>query len=52
MRGIVKGVPHVVANDHVVQQFSLAELYMAEIPAVLGVHAGPGALGLAFYKED
>jgi len=39
-------------KERLVQRFNLAELYMAEIPAVLGVHAGPGALGLAFYKEE
>lgn len=39
-------------KERLAQHFNLVELYIAEIPAVLGVHAGPGALGLAFYKED
>ncbi|MFQ5886575.1 MAG: DegV family protein [Anaerolineae bacterium] len=39
-------------KEQVVQRFDLAELYIADIPPVLAVHAGPGALGLIFYKED
>jgi len=39
-------------KEHVAGLFNLVELYVADLPPVLGVHAGPGALGLAFYKED
>ncbi len=39
-------------KERLAQHFNLVELYIAEIPAVLGVHTGPGALGLAFYKEE
>jgi DegV family protein with EDD domain len=39
-------------EERMTTHFNCAELHIAEIPAVLGVHAGPGALGLAFYKED
>jgi DegV family protein with EDD domain len=39
-------------EERMTAHFNCAELHIAEIPAVLGVHAGPGALGLAFYKED
>jgi len=39
-------------RERTTTQFNCAELHIAEIPAVLGVHAGPGALGLAFYKEE
>ena len=39
-------------RERVAGLFNLAELYVADLPPVLGVHAGPGALGLAFYKED
>lgn len=39
-------------RERVAGLFNLAELYVADLPPVLGIHAGPGALGLAFYKED
>ncbi len=39
-------------EERMTAHFNCAELHIAEIPAVLGVHTGPGALGLAFYKED
>ncbi len=39
-------------REQMTTRFNCAELHIAEIPAVLGVHTGPGALGLAFYKED
>lgn len=39
-------------KERLAQHFNLVELYIAEIPAILGVHTGPGALGLAFYKEE
>jgi len=39
-------------KERTTTQFNCAELHIAEIPAVLGVHTGPGALGLAFYKEE
>lgn len=39
-------------KEQVVQRFDLAELYIADIPPVLAVHAGPEALGLIFYKEE
>ncbi|MBI5031531.1 MAG: DegV family protein [Chloroflexi bacterium] len=33
------------------KQFELKEFYMTEIGAVIGVHTGPNALGLAFYAD-
>lgn len=39
-------------EERMTAHFNCAELHIAEIPAVLGVHTGPGALGLAFYKEE
>lgn len=39
-------------RERMTTHFNCAELHIAEIPAVLGVHTGPGALGLAFYKEE
>ncbi len=39
-------------KERVAGSLNLAELYVTELPPVLGVHAGPGALGLTFYKEE
>jgi DegV family protein with EDD domain len=36
-------------KDRVVSEFDCSELYTAEFTPVMGVHAGPGLLGLAFY---
>lgn len=38
-------------RHQVIQRFNLAEVYVTEIPPVLGVYGGPGVLGLAFYRE-
>lgn len=38
-------------RDEVASRFHCLELHFTDIPAVLGVHAGPGALGVAFYAE-
>jgi len=38
-------------ENEVRSKFQCKELYIAEIGAVLGVHTGPNAIGLAFYKE-
>ena len=32
-------------------EFQCAELYVSEFPPVMGVHTGPGLVGLAFYSE-
>jgi fatty acid-binding protein DegV len=33
------------------ERFDCAELYVAEFTPVMGVHSGPGVLGLAFYTD-
>lgn len=33
-------------------RFACAELYVTQFTPVMGVHTGPGLLGLAFYAED
>ena len=39
-------------KDRVVSEFNCAELYTTEFTPVMGVHVGPGLLGLAFYSEQ
>ncbi len=38
-------------RQQVAERFDCAELYVTEFTPVMGVHAGPGVLGLAFYVE-
>jgi len=38
--------------EMVKERFGLAEVLRSPISPAIGVHAGPGALGLAFYPED
>lgn len=39
-------------EQQVRRKFNCVELFVSEIGPVLGVHAGPGALGLTFYSLD
>jgi len=36
----------------VAAEFDCAELYVTDFTPVMGVHLGPGLLGIAFYAED
>jgi len=38
-------------RQKVVEQFNCVELYVTEFTPVMGVHTGPGILGVAFYAE-
>lgn len=38
-------------EDEIRARFNVAELYTAEIGPTIAVHSGPGAVGLAFYRE-
>ena len=38
-------------QDRVASEFNCVELFTAEFTPVMGVHTGPGLLGLAFYTE-
>jgi len=64
-RKVVKGQPLHVAVMHadaldkavalrnrISSQFDCAELFITEFTPVMGVHTGPGLLGIAFYSED
>jgi DegV family protein with EDD domain len=63
-RNVVKGEPlHVavmhadaldnaiVLRDRIASQFNCSELFTTEFTPVMGVHTGPGLLGVAFYNE-
>lgn len=39
-------------HDDIVARLRCAEVYLTPVTPVLGVHAGPGVLGLAYYVED
>jgi DegV family protein with EDD domain len=38
-------------RDRVAEEFDCVELYITEFTPVMGAHAGPGLLGLAYYVE-
>jgi DegV family protein with EDD domain len=38
-------------KEEILSRFRCAEVYIEPVTPVLGVHAGPGALGLAYYVE-
>jgi DegV family protein with EDD domain len=63
-RNVVKGEPLHVAvmhadalnnaiifRDRIAAQFNYSELFITEFTPVMGVHTGPGLLGVAFYSE-
>ncbi len=39
-------------RDQVASQFDCTELFITEFTPVMGVHTGPGVIGVAFYNED
>ena len=39
-------------GEEIVREFQPQELYLTEFTPVMGVHAGPGVVGLAYYAED
>ncbi|TET46091.1 MAG: DegV family protein [Dehalococcoidia bacterium] len=64
-RNVVKGEPlhaavmHADALDNAIflrnriaSQFNCSELFITEFTPVMGVHTGPGLLGVAFYSES
>ena len=42
----------VALRNRIASQFDCAELFITEFTPVMGVHTGPGLLGIAFYSED
>ncbi|HTY82415.1 MAG TPA: DegV family protein [Dehalococcoidales bacterium] len=40
-----------VLRDRIVKKFDCREIYITEFTPVMGVHAGPGVIGAAFYAE-
>ena len=62
---VVKGQPLHVAVIHadalnrakelmgeILSRFDCAELFITEFTPVMGVHTGPGVVGVAFYSGD
>ncbi|MEE9366848.1 MAG: DegV family protein [Dehalococcoidales bacterium] len=41
----------IILRDRVAAQFNCSELFITEFTPVMGVHTGPGLLGVAFYGE-
>jgi DegV family protein with EDD domain len=41
----------IILRDSIAAQFNCAELFITEFTPVMGVHTGPGLLGVAFYPE-
>jgi DegV family protein with EDD domain len=41
----------VTLKDRIVSQFECREIYVTEFTPVMGVHTGPGLIGIAFYGE-
>jgi fatty acid-binding protein DegV len=39
-------------RNRIAAQFDCAELFITEFTPVMGVHTGPGLLGVAFYSGD
>jgi len=42
----------IVLRNRISAQFDCAELFITEFTPVMGVHTGPGLLGIAFYSGD
>ena len=42
----------VALRERIASQFNCAELFITEFTPVMGVHTGPGLLGVAFYGES
>ncbi|HEY81839.1 MAG TPA: DegV family protein [Dehalococcoidia bacterium] len=42
----------IALKDRISSQFDCAELFVTEFTPVMGVHTGPGLLGVAFYSGD
>ena len=39
-------------KQHLASEFRCSEIYLSDFTPVMGVHTGPGLLGVAFYAED
>ena len=42
----------IILRDRIAAQFNCSELFITEFTPVMGVHTGPGLLGVAFYSES
>ena len=39
-------------RDKISSRFNCADIFITEFTPVMGVHTGPGVIGVAFYSED
>ena len=39
-------------REEIIREFQPQELYLTQFTSVMGVHTGPGVVGLAYYAED
>jgi fatty acid-binding protein DegV len=42
----------IALRNRISSQFDCAELFITEFTPVMGVHTGPGVIGVAFYSGD
>ena len=42
----------ITLRDQISSRFDCAELFITEFTPVMGVHTGPGVIGVAFYSGD
>jgi len=42
----------IALRDQISSRFNCAELFITEFTPVMGVHTGPGVIGVAFYSDD
>jgi len=42
----------IILRNRIASQFNCSELFITEFTPVMGVHTGPGLLGVAFYNES
>jgi len=42
----------VALRNRIASQFDCAELFITEFTPVMGVHTGPGVIGVAFYSDE
>jgi fatty acid-binding protein DegV len=39
-------------KNHITSEFNCVEVYVRDFTPVMGVHTGPGLLGIAFYFDE
>jgi fatty acid-binding protein DegV len=39
-------------REHIESEFECVEMYVSDFAPTMGLHAGPGVLGVAFYSDE